>query len=347
MTVLVTGVGFIGGYVVRDLIAAGHEVVLYGYLGGDGDPDGALPELEYIDQLIEGGIRHHAKVVVGDVTDLRGLTEAAERYNAGRLVHLATMLSASAEANPYEATRVNVMGTANVFEVAARLGLRKVVWTSSSSVFGRRSAAEAGIVFDDSVVDPEWTYGAAKLMGERLARAYAAKGVNITSIRPTRTYGFGEHVKLTRGGGSSWLAALLYGAAIGQGPIDVPFGTRSVDFLYVEDLAAAIVAALEFTEPDGAGHYLISGDYRPVREAVEFVRRLLPDARIGVDDEDLDLRPGATVGFSMQCDSSRAAAAFGYRQRHSMEAGVYKTVNRNRLGAGLSAIPEPPEARVK
>ena len=348
MAVMVTGVGFVGGYAVRDLLAAGEDVVIYGYLGGAGDPNGELPELEYVDYLIGGGVRDRVKVVVGDVGNLGDMTQAAEQHGVRAIMHFASLLPTATEAQPWLGAQVNVMGTANVFETAARLSMDKVVWASSSSVFGSRSAGPSQVVNDDSVFDPHSGYGAAKLLGEKMARAYAEKyGLNITGVRPMRVYGFGEHVKLSRGGGSSWLAELLYKPAIGLGPSKVPFGHRSIGLLYVEDLIAGMLAALEFQEPDGAQSYLIDGDYRPIREAVDFVRQLLPDAQIEVEDVDLKLAPGATFGFEMKTDSSKATAAFGYRARHSMEAGVYRTINGNRVFAGLPELPEPPEAAVK
>jgi UDP-glucose 4-epimerase len=348
MTVLVTGVGFIGGYVVRDLLAAGEQVVLFGYLGGNGDPNGDLPEIDYIDHLVGGGLRDKVEIVVGDAGDLDAITKAAERHAARSVVHFATLLSAGAQANPWLATHINVMGTANAFEVAARLQMEKVVWASTGDVMGTRSIPESGVVTDDCVPDPAWTYGAAKVMGEKLAIAYADKfGINITGIRPTRVYGFGEYIKLGRGGGSSWLSNLLYRPAVGEGPCVIPFGKRSVDFLYVEDLADAFLKALRFRDPNGASSYLVSGDYRPLQEAFAFVRRLLPDAQITLQMEDLELPPGAGLGFSRRVDSGRATADFGYRRRHNMEAGVYRTINENRVFAGKTALPEPPEARIQ
>jgi nucleoside-diphosphate-sugar epimerase len=348
MAVLVTGVGFIGGYVVRDLLAAGEEVVLYGYLGGTGDPAGDLPELDYIDMLIGGGVRDRTKVVVGDASDLAALTQAAERYDVRQIVHLATVLSASAENSPFIGADVNVMGTANVFETATRLQMDKVVWTSSSSIFGPRSIPASGVLTDDCPPDPLFTYGAAKLFGEKLAHAYAEKHeLNITGVRPFRVYGFGEHMKLGRGGGSSWLSRLLYSPAIGERAITVPFGSRSLDFTYVEDVADGMVKALNWRDPAGAGSYIVSGDYRRISEAFEFVGRLLPDADITLEEEDLDLASGATRGFELHGDSHRATADFGYRPCHSMEAGVFKTINRNRVMAGLPALTQPAEATVQ
>ncbi len=347
MSVLVTGVGFIGGYVVRDLVAAGEKVVIYGYLGGNGEPKADLPELDYIDHLLGGGVRDRVEVVVGDVGDLDAVTAAAERHSASSIVHFATMLAASAQSAPWQATRVNVMGTANAFEAAARLQMEKLVWMSSNSVFGARSAPPGERVGDDSIPDPEWAYGASKLMGEKLAVAYADKyGLNITGIRPTRVYGFGEHVKVSRGGASSWLNNLLYLPAVGGEPAVVPFGRRSLNFLYVEDVAAGVVRALHYRDPDGASSYLFSGDHRPVSEAFDFVHRLLPEAPITLSMDDLPLPRGAGFAFTMDPDSSRATKRFGFTARHTMEAGVYKTLNGYRLHAGLPPIPHPPEAQV-
>ncbi|MCR2811376.1 MULTISPECIES: NAD(P)-dependent oxidoreductase [unclassified Microbacterium] len=344
MTVLVTGVGFIGGYAVRDLLDAGEDVAIYGYLGGNGDPNGDLPELDYIDKLIGGSARDRLRFEVGDVTDLDAMTAAAEKFGAHRILHLATVLSASAEEHPYAAAQVNVTGTANVFETAVRLDMDKVVWTSSSSVYGPRSVPPSGLISDDCPFDPVYTYGAAKLFGERLSRSYAEKhGLNVTALRPFRVYGFGEHVKLGRGGGSSWLANLLYYPVIGAGPSAVPFGTRGLDFTYVEDVADGLVKALGWQDPSGSGSYIAAGDYRRIAEAYEFVRRMLPDADITLLEDDGDLASGATKGFELRGDSSRAVADFGYRPRHTMEAGIFKTINLTRDMVGLPSLDIPDE----
>jgi nucleoside-diphosphate-sugar epimerase len=347
MTVMVTGVGHVGAYAVRDLVEAGERVVLFGYLGGQGDPDATLPEAAYLDQLLGGRLRDHVDIVVGDVSDLDAMTRAAEKHDVGSILHFATLLSAGAQQNPLLATHVNVLGTVNVFETAARLSMEKVVWASTVDVFGTRSVDDAGVITDDSVYDPGFVYGASKLLAEKLAFAYAEKhGVDITGLRLARVYGFGEHVKLARGGGTSWFANLTYRPVVEQGHFVVPFGTRSMDFLYVEDVADAFLKALHH-RPGGSDNYLISGDYRPLSEAVDFVRTLLPDADIELSMDDLDLVSGAGMGFSRDYDSSRAGRDFGWTRRFSMEAGVYRTVNGNRALAGLPSIPEPAVARVE
>lgn len=64
-------------------------------------------------------MRDKIDVVIGDISDLRALTDAAERHSATSIVHFASMLSAIAQANPWHSTQINVMGAANAFEAAA------------------------------------------------------------------------------------------------------------------------------------------------------------------------------------------------------------------------------------
>ena len=342
MTVMVTGIGHIGGYVVRDLLASGQRVVVYGYFGGTGEAsDQKLPDLDYLDYLLGGDARDKVTVEIGDITDLRGLTRAMERHGVRKVVHLASLVSAGAEANPPLAVRVNVEGTANVFEAAARLHLDKVVWASTVDVFGDRSIDESGTVTDESPFDPPFIYGAGKVMCEKLATRYCANNeLDITGLRLSRVYGFGEHVKLGRGGGSSWLSSLLYEPAVGIGPSIVPFGGRNLDFHYVEDVSAAFLKALDFQDRRGTT-YLTHGDLRPMSAAFDFVRALLPDADMTLSMDDIALPPGSSLAWARRYDASRAEREIGIQNRFSMEAGIYRTINANRIYAGLPSISEP------
>ncbi len=342
MAVMVTGIGHVGGYVVRDLLEADEQVVIYGFFGGTGGASNpGVPDLDYVDTVVGGGLRDKVRVVVGDIADLGGLVTAAERYDVTKIVHLASLLSSGVEANPPLAVRVNIVGTANVFEAATRLGMEKVAWASSVDVFGDRSVPASGIVTDDAPYDPPFIYGAGKVMCEQMAARYAANhGLDITGLRLTRVYGFGEHIKAARGGGSSWMSGLLYEPAVGGGAVVVPFGARPMDFLYLEDVASAFMKALAYRGA-GATNYIINGDYRMISEAYEFVHRLFPDAPLRLSMEDIPLPAGSSLIWTQKFDSSRAAADLGHRSRFSMEEGFLRTINNNRASAGLPPVAEP------
>ncbi len=343
MTVMVTGIGHVGGYIVRDLLDANEKVLLYGFFGGKGDPSEAFPpDLKFVDHLVGGELRDKADIVVGDICDLDTLTRTAESNGVTKIVHLASLLSAGVEANPPLAMQVNVVGTANIFEAAARLQLAKVVWASSVDVFGDRSAYASGIVTDDSPYDPPFIYGAGKVMGEYLAERYAQNhGLSITGLRLTRAYGYGEHIKAGRGGGSSWMSGMLYEPAVGSGvPVVVPFGRRPMDFLYLEDAANAFMKALN-TQLAGSQNYITRGDYRQVSEAYEFVRALFPDAPLSLVMEDAPLPAGSSLAWERRYDGSRAAADLGYTSQFNLETGLLRTINYNRANVGLPPVPMP------
>src|SRR5205823_7982280 len=120
-------------------------------------------------------------------------------------------------------------------------------------------------------------------------------------------------------------------------PAVVPCGDFNLDFHYVEDVSDAFLRALRLRSGKGCA-YLTHGDYRPVAEAFDFVRKLLPDA-------DMTLEPGLPDGssqsWSWRFDAGRAEADLGVRSRFRMEDGVYRTVNQYRLLAGLPPVPQP------
>ncbi|MEB3371885.1 NAD-dependent epimerase/dehydratase family protein [Saccharopolyspora mangrovi] len=343
MTVMVTGIGHVGGYVVRDLLDAGERVVLYGFFGGTGDPaDLFPPDLQFVDQLVGGGLRDKTEIVVGDVADLDALVDVMERYEVTKVVHLASLLSAGVEANPPLAARVNVVGMANVLEAASRLNLKKVVWASSVDVFGDGSADASGVVTDDAPYDPPFIYGATKVMGEQMAWRYAENhGLSITGLRLTRGYGFGEHIKSGRGAGSSWMTGLLYEPAVGSGvEVVVPFGARYMDFLYLEDVSDAFLKALSRVDR-GSRNYIIRGDFRRVSDAFDFVHSLFPDAPLSTVMEDAPLPPGSSLAWERRYDGSRATAEIGYQSKFSLEDGLLRTINLNRASVGLEPVVSP------
>ncbi len=343
MTVLVTGIGFVGAYIVRDLIEAGENVVLYGLFGGSPDGKGAYPDIENARYIVGTEGWESVTVVVGDIRDQELLSKTIQSHGVTGIIHLASLVAAASELNIPRAIDVNVGGSINVFEAALEHHVERVVWASSINVFGPRSVSASGLIDDESMLDPQSTYGSTKAFLEQIARRYYVNsGLSTVGLRLGKVYGFGEHVKAGRGGGNTWFVNLVENPARGIGPSIVPFGDKSMGFHYIEDVARSFVTALR-SRNGGGESFVTAGDYRPVREAFEFVQEVLPEAEMELVDggEAAGLKAGAELNWAHQYDASKAAEVLGIAPQFSIEEGLYRTISAYRDYVGLPPVSNP------
>lgn len=342
MSIMVTGIGFVGGFVVRDLVDAGHDVVLYGYFGGVPGGD-SHPDLDNAQHILGPDKWRKVTVVHGDICDRARLERTVAEHGVVGVVHLASIVAAASEKNIPLAVDVNIGGSINVFEASVSQGVERVVWASSINVFGPRSITESGGIDDSSPLDPQSAYGSTKAFIENVATRYHVNvGLNVVGLRLGKVYGFGEHVKAGRGGGNTWFVNLVENPARGIGPNVVPFGDRSLDFHYIEDVARAFVTAVE-SRAGGGRSYVTSGDYRQIREAFEFVTRLLPDAEMTLVEgaEAAGLKAGAQTNWALRNHAALAAEVLGVKPQFSMEEGLWRTINAYRELEGLAPLRRP------
>jgi len=271
-TVLVTGgTGFIGSHLSKTLIDDGHEVIAF-----DEAADTAL--------LNRPGVTDSVRVRRGHVTDVAALARTVRDASVTRIVHLAALSNEDVQTDELAATRVNALGTNNVFE-AARLcseQIERVVVTSSEAVYGPTSVYD-GPVTEDSFLLPDSTYSAAKRYGEVLARTYRREyGVPAIALRLTGVFGPFRR--------SFTEFSDLFEKPALDGSVRVRGGDTAVSWLYVKDAAdvfrnATLVSADELTHEI----YNVRGEVATVAEAAQVVSELVDDARVEVvDDADFD-----------------------------------------------------------
>ena len=185
MACLVTGgTGFIGSYVVRDLLSQGKEVVCL-------QRSGVTPVSRFV--IGEDNL-DKVKVVQGDVSDTLQLFQVIQEHAVDLIVHVSYVMNDVSEIRPAYALRVNCIGMNNVLEAARLFGLRRVVWTSSGQVFGPISKYYQGVMGDDDALYmPDTMYGATKVLGEFMSRLYFDKfGVDSICLRMGLTLGIGK-----------------------------------------------------------------------------------------------------------------------------------------------------------
>ena len=318
MTYLVTGgTGLIGSRIVRDLVREGQQVVVY-----DWQP--AIPFLERV--LNDHEIESMVIIVQGDVTDLPHLLRTITKHGVERIIHTASLLTLEANANPPMALKVNCEGTICVFEAARILGLKKVVWSSSNSVFGPPEKYSQKFIPNDAMHDPSNIYAATKSFGEAASHYYFDQyGVDITGIRYQTVYGVGQR----RGVFGAVVRELVLNPALGK-PGRVPYDDALIGWSYVDDPVRATVMA-STVHRTKTRNFSIMGDPRTLKEVADYVRKIIPDAAI-------TLLPGSFTGDPVQLDTAPVEAEIGYRAEWSMERGIKETINSVRQEHGLPAI---------
>jgi len=303
-TLVTGGTGFIGSYVARELVAHDHEVVCY--------------DLSTDTRILEKlGVADDVEVRRGDVTDPVDVMAAVRDTDADAVVHLAALLTNTARDNPRAAIEVNIQGTNAVFEAARAEDLQRVAWASSAAVYAppenypsRDGSGLHGPVTEDDLVYPETLYGATKEYNEHQARVYAEDyDLSLVGLRPTVAYG-----PYRETGGSAFLANIVEKPALGE-PFSVDYGDQVIDWQHVDDVAQAFRRAVEVDADDlSRDVYNVAGVSASVREAVETMRELVPDAELTVSDE-------GELPWTQRLDDDAARRDMGYEPRYDLATG--------------------------
>ncbi|MHB8620367.1 MAG: NAD-dependent epimerase/dehydratase family protein [Chloroflexota bacterium] len=313
--ILVTGAGgFLGRHLVEQLCRDGHWVVAFDQSLGDRSLGADSPALD--GRLLQ---------VQGDVADQALLESIARDQRLDGIVHLAALLTDECARNPAAAISVNCQGTAAVFAAAARTGARRVIFASSMAALGDGPGAG-----DLQCLAPASVYGATKAFGEHLARALALEdpGLDLLGLRFGWVYGQGR----TRGW--SELQRMIEGFALEREEVICPTYngglSTAMDWTYVDDAVAAIDRCLASPRAS-VPSYNISGDRRPVEDAVAHLSQRFPRVKVVWQPA---VRPPAAWDFQ----SDRIMAEAGFTARVRLEEGLDRTSDSVRLAHGLPAL---------
>jgi UDP-glucose 4-epimerase len=288
--VLVTGgSGFIGSHVVDRLRAHGHEPVIF-----DLTPS-----------------RYHSRDavanIVGDLTD-RDVTRRATR-GCDAIIHLAAVADVSdVVADPTRADRVNVHGTQMILEAARREEIPRVVYASTIWVYGN-APAHGELDEDAPLALPGHLYTATKLAGEMYCRSYnELYGAEHTILRFGIPFG-------PRSRAAAVVAAFVARAQRGEALTIAGDGRQTRQFVYVEDLADGVVAALSTRAARGLFN-LVGEEETSVRRIADVVRELVANVPIVHGPErQADVHIGQVSG-------KRAATELGWRAGTPFTDGV-------------------------
>ncbi len=319
--ILVTGgAGFIGSHLCEFLVREGNGVIC---LDNMDDYYSPVQKEKNIRELRD---REDFSFVKGDIRDKGVLSRLFEENGITSVVHLAARAGVRASlADPCLYADVNVCGTINLLEAARVFGVRRFVFASSSSVYGK--VGGDGAFSEEMDADhPTSPYGATKRAGELICFTHhQLYGLPIAALRLFTVYGPRQRPEM---------AIHKFTRLIDEG-LEVPIygdGSSLRDYTFVEDIVRGIVAALN----DDRGFEIYNlGNSKPVKllEMVRLVENFLgKEARIRWLPE----QPGDVPRTF--ADIRKAESHLGFTPRVDIESGIRRLVDWY-LAAGREQVP--------
>jgi UDP-glucose 4-epimerase len=307
MRTLVTGgAGFIGSALVDRLVHGGHEVVVV--------DDLSTGKVENIADAMASGRAHLAEVDIAG-PDLAGVVAGARPEV---VYHLAAQIDVRRSvAEPVLDARINVLGTIQVAGAALETGCRRLVFASSGgTVYGEPDPSELPI---DESYPPRVTnpYGVSKRAAEDYLDSFAGlRGLEPVSLRLGNVYGPRQDPN-----GEAGVVAIFCDRLLSVRPVTVfGDGRQTRDYVFVDDVVDAFVAAGESYGVAGAKLNIGTGTQTSVLELYEALRAV---TGFGPEPTFVPPRPGELQAIALDC--ARAEQVLGWRPKLDLKAGLERT----------------------
>ena len=325
MTILVTGAtGFIGKHVVLQLAKRNINIIAADIDLGK-NKDKLINEYKKNDFDIKKLTFEKL-----DITNQKNIDLIFEKYNFDSIIHLAYGIGMVCENNPLLASKINIIGTTSIFEKVAQYNIRRMVFTSSETVYGVNQLyyGNRAITENDFCgIDQQcFTYGVMKLLNEFMAEKYIQKyGCSIAYTRPSVVFGYGRQNTVL-----NWAEDFAAKPAINE-VANLPFSKQNIDnWIYVEDCAEQLVRLtlkekLSFS-CFNTGSQTVSGI-----ELEKVVKKIIPSAILKFDES---IKNTPLIDDQ---DDRRIRKEINFSPR-SFEKGVKKLIENARLANNLQPI---------
>jgi len=311
MKVLVTGAdGFIGSHLVEALVRAGNQVrafVFYNSFGSWGWLDHCAAD-----------VKGQFEVFSGDIRDPFGVKQAMLDCDA--VLHLAALIAIPySYHSPDTYVDTNIKGTLNVLQAAREHGVRRVIHTSTSEVYG---TAQFVPITEAHPLQGQSPYSASKIGADQLAYSfYASFDLPVLTVRPFNTYGPRQSARAV-------IPTIITQIANGQRRIKLGAVSPTRDFNYVKDTVDGFVAALKADNGLGEVVNLGSNYEISIGETVQLIAEAM-HAEIEIVTDEIRLRPEKSEVERLRADNGKAFELFGwcpvYGGREGFKRGLAET----------------------
>jgi len=310
MKILVTGgAGFIGFHLAKKL-SEKDEIVIVDNLSDYYDIKLKEARLEQIKDKVE-----FHKI---DISDFSSLKKIFEKYEFDLICHIAAQAGVRYSLiNPWAYEKSNILGTLNIFELAKKFNIKKVIYASSSSIYGGNK--KVPFSEEDKVDKPISLYAATKIANELMAHTYHhLYKIDMVGLRYFTVYGpFGRPD----------MAMFKFTKNIFEDkPIEVyNFGNMKRDFTYIDDIVGGTIKAINFClNNEDICEIINLGNSKPI-ELNYFIELLEKEIGKEAKKNLLPMQPGDVL--ETYADITKAKKILGWEPNINIEKGIKKFIS--------------------
>jgi NAD dependent epimerase/dehydratase len=306
MNVLVTGAdGFIGSHLTEALVREGHSVK-------------ALSQYNSFNHwgwLEDVDCRNTIEVLNGDVRDPHYCRHITKEIDL--IFHLAALIAIPySYVAPDSYVDTNIKGTLNICQAALDNGVKRIIHTSTSEVYG---TAQYVPINEDHPLQAQSPYSASKIGADAMAMSFFnAFNLPVTIARPFNTYGPRQSARAV-------IPTIISQIASGQKQIQLGDVTPTRDFNYVADTCRGFLALAKCDEAIGHTVNIGSNFEISVGDTLNLIRELMGSEVEFVVDEKRH-RPRKSEVFRLWCDNTKINEMTGFVPEFNIRDGLEKTI---------------------
>jgi dTDP-glucose 4,6-dehydratase len=302
-TVLITGAdGFIGSHLTEALVRQGFTVRAFIYYN-------SFNSWGWLDQCADD-IKGQFEVFPGDIRDPHGVKEAMKGCDA--VLHLAALIAIPfSYHSPDTYVDTNIKGTLNVLQAARDLGVKRIIHTSTSEVYG---TAQFVPITEEHPLQGQSPYSATKIAADQLAYSfYSSFDLPVVTVRPFNTYGPRQSARAV-------IPTIITQIANGARRIQLGALTPTRDFSYVQDTVNGFLAALN--SPNGLGEVINLGSNFEISisETVALIAEGM-NTTVEIISTEERIRPENSEVERLWADNTKAKELFRWQPTYSGRDG--------------------------
>ncbi len=306
MKILVTGAdGFIGSHLVEKLLAENHQVRALSYYNS----------FNYWGWL-EGIDNKNLEVVSGDIRDPFFCDSISQGIDL--IYHLAALIAIPySYVAPDSYIDTNVKGTLNICEAGKKNGVKKIIVTSTSEVYG---TAKYVPIDENHPKQPQSPYSASKIGADMIAMSYYnAFNLPVVIARPFNTYG-------PRQSARAIIPTIISQIANGATEIKVGDLSPTRDFNFVKDTCNGFIAIAKCDELIGQEVNIATNTEISMLDTLKLIATIMEKDVTFIQDSQR-IRPAASEVFRLWGDNQKLVKLTGYQPNYSIEMGLKETID--------------------